>query len=69
MGARKKLKMAMLDKGVKQAELAEKTGKKLQTIRNTFSNDSMTYATVEQFADILGCDVVLRDRKTGKLYR
>ena len=69
MGASKKLKMALLDKGMKQADLAERTGKQLQAMRNMFYRDNMTYANVEQFADALGCDVVLRDRKTGKLYR
>jgi len=69
MGASKKLKMILLDKGIRQADLAEMTGRHLPTLRNMFYRDNMTYATVEQLADALGCDVVLWDRKTGKLYR
>lgn len=69
MGAKKKLKMAMIDKGINQIDLAEMTGRKIGTLRNMLFRDNMAYTTVEQLADALGCDVILRDRKTGKLYR
>lgn len=70
MGASKKLKMAALDKGIKHKELAEMLGYKGEnTVYNLLSRDNFTYENVERWADLLGCDVVLRDRKTGKLYR
>lgn len=69
MGASQKLKDALRYKKITQIELAERTGKDLQALRNMLYRDNMTYATVEGLADALGCDVVLRDRKTGKLYR
>lgn len=69
MGASKKLKKAMIDKKVTQVTLAEMTGKNLQALRNMFYRDNMTYATIEQLADALGCDVVLQDRETGEIYR
>ena len=69
MGAKTKLKQAMADKEVTQVTLAEMTNRNVQTLRNMIYRDNMTYATVEELANILGCDVVLRDRKTGKLYR
>lgn len=69
MGASDKLKAVMKHKHIKQAELAEKTGKDPQVLRNMLYRDNMTYATIEQLADALGCDVVLIDRKTRKQFR
>lgn len=69
MGASKKLRMLMIDKEVSQKEFAEMIGKSLNNVRNTLYNDNFKMETLEAWADALGCDVVLRDRKTGKLYR
>ena len=69
MGASKKLKMLMVDKEITQKELAEMLGKTLNNVRNTLYKDNFRMETLEAWADALGCDVVLRDRKTGKLYR
>lgn len=69
MGATKKLKKVMIDKEVSQTKLAELLGKPLNTVRNTFVKDNMRFSTLEEYADILGCDVVLQDRETGEIYR
>ena len=69
MGASDKLKAVMKHKHIKQTQLAEMTGKDLQALRNMLYRDNMTYATIEQLADALGCDVVLIDRKTRKQFR
>lgn len=68
MGASKKLKKAMIDKDIKQTDLSAVTGRAVQTLRNIMSRDNMNYATVEELADALGCDIVLRDRETGRIY-
>lgn len=68
MGAAKKIKMVLVDREMTQVDLAKKTEKAPQTIRNLLSRDSMSFSAVEAFADALDCDVVFRDRKTGKLY-
>ena len=69
MGASKKIKMALLDKGIQQKELARRLGYEgKNTIYNMMKRDNMTFAVVEKWADILGCDVVLRDRESGKIY-
>ena len=69
MGVSKKIKMALIDKEVSQKELAERLGYKgKNTIYNMLKRDNMTYATVEQWADAIGCDVVLQDRLTKKIY-
>lgn len=69
MGASKKIKMVLLDKGIKQKELAQMLGYKgINSIYNMLGRDNMTFSVVEHWADLLGCDVVLRDRVTGKIY-
>ncbi len=68
MSAIKALKKAMKQKHIQQQELADKTDRKLQTVRNTFHRGNMTCAVIEQYADIVGCDVVLRDRETGEIF-
>ena len=83
MGASKKIKMILLDKGMNIGTLAEeyssqprilkdgtsveRSGSK-QTLYNMMSRDAMTFATVEQLAEILGCEVVFRDKESGKIY-
>lgn len=69
MGASKKIKMALLDKGMTQKELSDRLGYVgKNTMYNLLGRDSLSFATVEKWADILGCDVVLRDRVSGKIY-
>lgn len=45
-----------------------KTAKSPNTVYNMLRRDNMTFATVEMMADILGCDIVFKDRETGKEY-
>lgn len=74
MRATKRIKMIMLDKEIKVTELSEKTGKATSTIYNIFNNDKntqrsgMTFETASEFAEALGCELVFRDKETGKIY-
>lgn len=69
MGASKKIKKVLIDKDIKQKELAERLGYKGRTsIYNMLAKDNLTFENVERWADAIGCDVVLRDRETGKIY-
>jgi 23S rRNA C2498 (ribose-2'-O)-methylase RlmM len=68
MGAGKHIKTAMIDKGLKAGEVAERLGDNPQVFYNKMSRDSFKYAEAERIADALGCDIVLRDRETGKIY-
>lgn len=68
MGSRIKIRKALLSKGMTQIQLAEKLGRPVGTVRNNLSNDNLKVTTLEEYADALGCDVVLRDRETGELY-
>lgn len=69
MGASKKIKKALIDKGIKQKELAEVLGyKSINSLYNMLNRDNMTFENAERWANAIGCDVVLRDRETGKIY-
>ncbi len=67
-GASKRIRMILLDKEISQVEFAEMVGKPKQSLYNMLSRDTMSFSTVEEFADKLGCDVVFVDRETGKKY-
>ena len=68
MGIAKKLKAALLYNDMTQVELAEKLGKSHSAVRNAIFNGNITYNNLEEMAGAIGCDVVLRDRKTGKIF-
>lgn len=67
-GAAKRIRMALLAKGISQVEYAEMLGKDTQAFYNMMNRNTMKYKDVEKMADILGCDVVFRDRETGIIY-
>ena len=68
MGASEHIKAALKDKNMTQVVLAKKLGMLGQTFRNSLSRNTMSFETVEKIADKLDCEVVLRDRHTGKIY-
>lgn len=74
MGVTKQLRAVMKEKGIKLKDFAQmynpdsEAKTKTQVVSNMLTRDNMTFATVEQMADLLGCEVVLRDKKTGKIY-
>ena len=67
MGASKKIKKALLEKDMTQVQLAALAGKNLQALRNQLYRDNLTYANVELFCDIMGYEIVFRDKVTGKI--
>lgn len=68
MGARRKIKKILIDKGIKQADLAQATGRTAGTLSNMLSKDNMTYATVEDILRVMHCKIVFIDEDTGKVY-
>ena len=68
MGASKHIKICMTDKGIKPGEVASALGYDPQAFYNKVNRDTMKFADVEKIADIMECDVLLVDRKTGKTY-
>lgn len=68
MGASKHIKIAMTDKNIKPGAVASVLGYDNQVFYNKISRDTMKFEDVEKIADVLGCDVVLVDRITKKIY-
>lgn len=72
MGASKKIKKILIDKELTQAEFAEMVMHKTKTrevqMRNALARDTFGFNTVEEWLDALDCDIIFRDRKTGRLY-
>lgn len=68
MGASILIKTAMLHKGVKVGELAPLLSMTTQALSVKLNRDTMTFASAEKMADALCCDIVLRDRVSGKIY-
>ncbi len=68
MSASKKIKIAMLDKEIKNHQLAESIKMKKQALSTKLYRDSMSFSDAEKIANALDCDVALVDRKTGKIY-
>ena len=68
MGFAKNIKMAMIDKGIKVSDLAEKLETDSKVLSVKLSRDNLTGKSVEEIADALNCDVRIVDRQTGKIY-
>lgn len=66
MGASKQIRAAMIHRDMKPGELAERIGMKRQAFYNKMNRDNMKYSEVQRIADFLGCDVILKDRESGK---
>ena len=68
MGSAEKVRKVLREKGITQIELAKRAGKSEQTLRNLLSRDSMSYATVETLLDAVDCDIVFKDRHSGRIF-
>ena len=66
MSGKEKIKSMLKARRKTQKDLAEESGRAIQTIRNKLANDNMAYNYVEEVADMLGFDLVARDRDTGE---
>lgn len=67
MGATRKIKKMLIDKGMTQVDLAEAADKNPLTLRNQLYRDNLTYKSVEHLCDVVGYDIVFRDRETGRV--
>lgn len=66
MGAAKAIKQLMQEKGVSVSQLASALGIQSQSMSNKLYRDSFSFDEVARIADILGSDVKLVVRDTGK---
>lgn len=68
MGASKKIRMILLDKGKTTRAFAGEIGMLPQTLYNKLQRDTMGYKEVERLTEALGCEIVFKDKETGKEY-
>ena len=68
MGASKKIKKILIDRDMTQAQLADAIGKDVQQTKNALYRDTFTYSTLEKWLEAIDCEIVFRDKTTGRLY-
>ncbi len=68
MGAAEKIKMVAKDKKITYGNLGELIGMKPKMFYKKLDRNSMSYTDAEKIADALNCDIIFKDRKTGKEY-
>lgn len=68
MGASKKIKKILIDKDMTQADLAAVIGKDHQQTKNALYRDTFNYNMLETWLEALNCEIVFRDKETGKIY-
>ena len=68
MEAQRYIKVIMADKAVKSGTLADNIGMDRQAFYNTLYRKTMQYSEAERIADALGCEIVWRDKTSGKEY-
>lgn len=68
MGASKKIKQIMIEKDINVKNLSELVDfvSSPQALSNKLYKDNFNFIDVEKLADVLGCDVKIVDRETGK---
>lgn len=66
MGASKAIKQLMQEQNMSVSQLASALGIQAQSMSNKLYRDSFSFDEVVRIADILGSDVKLIVRKTGK---
>ena len=66
MGAAKVIKQIMYEQNVSVGQLASALGIQPQSLSNKLYRDSFSFDDVVRIADILGSDVKITIRKTGK---
>lgn len=72
MGASKHIRTALAAKDLKMIDLYNRLHPEgdspIQSLYNQVNRDTWKFADVEKIADLLGCDVLLVDRETGRTY-
>ena len=64
MDYKKIIKMILIDKNMKQADIADKTGQDRRTVSRTLNDTSVTNVnTLIDMLDALGCELYIRDGK------
>lgn len=68
MGLSKNIKIAMIEKNIKVAELAERLNIDSKVLSVKLSRDNLSGKSMEEIAAALDCDLKLVDRVSGKMF-
>lgn len=70
MDVQRVIRVIMADKRIKIGEIAERSGINPRTLSSQLARDGldMRLSSVGAWVDALDCDLVIRDRATGKIY-
>lgn len=68
MGFSKDIKIVMLNKNIKIAELAERLGVDSKVLSVKLSRNNLNGKSLEQIANALDCDMKFVDRESGKVF-
>ena len=68
MDTKKVLNQLMLERGMTLPQLAEKLGLKPQSLRNKLNRNNYGVEDFIQMLDILGCDLQVMARDSGKIF-
>lgn len=68
MGASKKIKKILIDREMTQADFADAIGKDVQQTKNALCRDTFNFNLLESWLDCIDCEIVFRDKTSGKLY-
>lgn len=68
MGFSKDIKIVMLNKNIKIAELAERLGVDSKVLSVKLSRNNLNGKSLEQIANALDCDIKFVDRESGKVF-
>ena len=63
MPAGKNIKHAMIERGIKQKELAEKLGVTTASLSKMLSNDKIGYNKAEEIANILNYEIIWKKKE------
>lgn len=68
MGAAKHIRAIAKDKKVQLGWIGERMNMSPKGFLNKISRDTMTFTDAEKIAEILGCEIIFKDKETGKEY-
>lgn len=62
------LRIAMEDKKIQPKDMGKMLNENPRVISVNLSRRRLAYETALKYANLLDCNIVLQDRKTGKIY-
>lgn len=68
MGAAEHIKAIAKDKKIIMGWIGERMGMTPHSFHKKMNRNTMTFTDAEKIAEILGCEIIFKDKETGKEY-